>query len=1556
MNLKKTKCVSLLRIALLFAAILHSGKTAYSQCYITASGPQCVNEAIQFNCNSPGSSVHQWDFNSEGNNNLLCNPSFIFTTPGIKTITVSLKMANGQTCNASLNINVRTKPIVKIRLISKKTQCFGNNSFCFMDSSTGAIKGCIYQIDDGVKYTFKGNGPRTVCHSFQDPAGGTYGMNITLEDSFGCITQQRINSVAIVLPTLGLRFTSPQPKRCDSVLLCVTNTSFTPLDSLKSFTWDWGDGQTTNGSKSTPTLWKSQVCHWFKTIGPNSGAFNTKLLATTFGGCSETFTFNTSATNINVQPEVIADFDSVCASNPVVSFALKGGPVPQAGNPVFLFEQPSTPPNMARAWSGSHRFNSTGPYRVSFSFTHSIPGCARTVYDTILVLGPVSRIEGGGSYITDSLRYSCVIKDTLRFNNLSLFYHNDRKMRDDDSTYNDPDGFNKPLGHKFSGAGSMVSTKANPQNRGNSNVFRVWDFDDEYCEKCTTDTKRGVNVNVNCRYSKDSLPKHWYTPWEKIYTEKFGYKPETLFTWNKDSGFYVKRNLWSDDSVAIVRDTILYYGDNPLGLKVRDSAAYTSISKKVKGPKEIKGISQTTFSNRTTLFLQPGDTVWVDNHDGLPPSRWIGQRYLILQSGQTLDIRRKTDKAQYIYSIVYSQDTIPLYLANSSHKIFKKEKVKGFATGDSVSLASHRQRFYSGSKVRCFNVRLFQKDHAHPMACASEAVAALALQPPSARNLRKAGMQCLGGDASNYGMTFILDETKPGCTRTWAEINFDTAQNRNAWVPAIGKNLGQGQISVGDLPPVNFPYGVPIPGYQLNGAAPSRFSTQYDAGMIRDSINGYVHVGLITGNGIWPNGNYPQDCQDTVYYHNFARFPVLDNRFRILKPGTANDYTHICRTDSISLTTMPYNTSNKGDVKTASWKLSSANSGKYYDREYILSVDETYDRFARIHPDSNYLVDRLTIVKRSTFGGKATTLDSQVIRVAKITKWHTEADVSNAFEEMKTALAAYRMDINDFTSTQLAQLIWNEKGTIGKAYTGSRGLVDTSGFGHKISFINIAEQKQTLHYRDTSLMPVGKTRAVNGNLVNGYAFEPKYSGYYIANYELNSGIPGACNASLGQAKKVIVGFYGKMNYTDTILCHGQEVVTSPEFRYFEVEPEINSQLTDPADYWRTRIGEAGNPEREGYTRTDLSKADDDVSKPLTIFGGFPYNITGMDNKPNKILQLGGLTNGLYYYQDSGLSYIIRTATSDSLGCRDTFTQEIFTTAARANFRIDHPQTMCRNIVYFFDSSYVIDPHLSKYGTASDKIIKWTIYWGDNSANSVNSFFDVLPSNIAHLYEYKGKMTIKLRVETMLGCVTWDSFEFANDGPIPMFDTSSIKHKYCIGEKISFKNLTTSYYKIYNSLWRWQFGDGTYMNQWDTLTSANDTISHRYTTAGKYNVTLSIGFKYKPGVTQYLCTYDFPDTVNQRMKLFQIEIIDCDTTAIEDYAVIRDVKMYPNPAHNILTIVSKEKIEVMIIDAMGKTIRTFINEGEQTVDLRNLSPGLYIVTTRNRQVIGKLIME
>ncbi|NNJ56713.1 MAG: PKD domain-containing protein, partial [Bacteroidia bacterium] len=59
----------------------------------------------------------------------------------------------------------------------------------------------------------------------------------------------------------------------------------------------------------------------------------------------------------------------------------------------------------------------------------------------------------------------------------------------------------------------------NPQTGYDPHVWRVWDMGDRFAPQCTTDSRPWVNKNVgiNCNWTVDSNPVHWYTPWDEIY-------------------------------------------------------------------------------------------------------------------------------------------------------------------------------------------------------------------------------------------------------------------------------------------------------------------------------------------------------------------------------------------------------------------------------------------------------------------------------------------------------------------------------------------------------------------------------------------------------------------------------------------------------------------------------------------------------------------------------------------------------------------------------------------------------------------------------------------------------------------------------------------------------------------------------------------------------------------------------------------------------------------------------------------------------------------------------
>ena len=83
--------------------------------------------------------------------------------------------------------------------------------------------------------------------------------------------------------------------------------------------------------------------------------------------------------------------------------------------------------------------------------------------------------------------------------------------------------YTPPAGTGGVGVGDQTAIPlANPAPRNrdmNPNVWRVWTMGDRFAPQCTTDSRAWVNRNVgiNCNWRIDSVPCHWYTPWDEIY-------------------------------------------------------------------------------------------------------------------------------------------------------------------------------------------------------------------------------------------------------------------------------------------------------------------------------------------------------------------------------------------------------------------------------------------------------------------------------------------------------------------------------------------------------------------------------------------------------------------------------------------------------------------------------------------------------------------------------------------------------------------------------------------------------------------------------------------------------------------------------------------------------------------------------------------------------------------------------------------------------------------------------------------------------------------------------
>ncbi|MDI1235093.1 MAG: PKD domain-containing protein [bacterium] len=188
------------------------------------------------------------------------------------------------------------------------------------------------------------------------------------------------------------------------------------------------------------------------------GVFNLRLILVNNIGCTDTFLSLGAVKNTNFS--VDAKLDSaidVCRSTNRLRFK-------QTNNPgAFIYWNMDNGDTIYNKFTHTYHYKQVGVYHPKFFITKN--NCGKTVIlDSLIIFGPQAAIGN------ISNQYQCSIRDTITLNNISTYYKN------------------KSL--KF-----------------------FWDVGDGFASNCTSNTKKGINVNGNCRYSEDSTGvRHMYTP------------------------------------------------------------------------------------------------------------------------------------------------------------------------------------------------------------------------------------------------------------------------------------------------------------------------------------------------------------------------------------------------------------------------------------------------------------------------------------------------------------------------------------------------------------------------------------------------------------------------------------------------------------------------------------------------------------------------------------------------------------------------------------------------------------------------------------------------------------------------------------------------------------------------------------------------------------------------------------------------------------------------------------------------------------------------------------
>jgi len=837
--LSKLKLVSLL--AVMVASVWWNVASAQN-CTIIGPTEGCEGAPIGLSVNTVAGETVNWTTTS-GASATGGVAQFTFNTSGTVTITVTITTAGGSSCTQDLVFTVNAKPKAGFTLLSDKNQCYSVNNFVFEDISTPGAGRALTIVEflfgDGSQDFTTGPGGNYT-HAYPDKAGGCYSPFMRVFNDKGCVHDFQAMNAACVTKDIGAEFSTNARLACGKTIVPINNNSSVAYNKVKKFYWDFGDGESYTSGKGASI----DSCYWAPThVYTKHGCFDVTLIIQDDSNCWDTMFKPGFACNVNpalVIQETNAK-DAQCQTGNFFLFTHNIKPLNWPLNFIWIFGDPDSGPrnvDTRNFTNAPHSFTKPDVYTVTIQGT--IAGCPFFSSIDVLTKGPAAAIDSKGipDIVADSLRHQCQIKDTVYFKNNSSFAFNDiyilddltgkTKLKEDSMVLvkatRSVRAFENVLDIYIWGKDTMAVIEkplavpahnalimhelvmfdnffgAWGQERQDDHITTVWDFGDQNSPQCTTWTKYNLNVWdtsgrwMNCNFSRDAKPKHWYTPGkEGCFTVKLTLKDTT---WQVAGQGYNYFDVWAFNAtsnkylyVESIIDTVLYNDFNRDSLWDPNKVIYRQ-----------GGVFNDTarFGPYMTLdsaFDYPaqivnGDTVWV--YDPYCPV-------------EKIDYKRNIDPTKKFFD--------------------------GFDTT--------YMRWYINPNHQNFND------------CEANSEILLALEPPNALGMKvkpAKGVFCLGSNPI-YGVNFDWSATTPSCTRQHVWMNFDSLADRLDGSPTVLDNwTPQAGFLLDPITP--WPMGtMSMPQY------PNQIYYDY-TGSLADSC-GRITVGLRVQNGYDPYTKQP---------------------------------------------------------------------------------------------------------------------------------------------------------------------------------------------------------------------------------------------------------------------------------------------------------------------------------------------------------------------------------------------------------------------------------------------------------------------------------------------------------------------------------------------------------------------------------------------------------------------------------------------------------------------------------------------------------------------------
>ncbi len=333
----------------------------------------CIGTSASFTNGSTigvGTMSYFWDFGDTTFSTNI-NPTHIYDTIGIKTITLIVTSNNGCTDTTTRTLIVHPEPVADF---SVGPTCFGNpTDFTNLTTIDFGSNTFLWNFGDGTTST-----DSNATHTYN--VLGNYTVTLTATSNAGCVNSA--SQVITVHPNPTASFTAANV--CEDEAVQFDNTSTTPYGTLTSF-WEFGDSFTSVDDDPSYTY-------------TGFGNFNVTLISTTNNGCADTVV---RTVTIHPKPIVAFDVEDVCIGDIVafnnISAVPNGGTIADIR---WFFGDGA----VSLEVSPSHLYASPGIYEPYLVVT-STQGCTDTLRKTVVVhelppstiqaLGPLQFCDGG---------------------------------------------------------------------------------------------------------------------------------------------------------------------------------------------------------------------------------------------------------------------------------------------------------------------------------------------------------------------------------------------------------------------------------------------------------------------------------------------------------------------------------------------------------------------------------------------------------------------------------------------------------------------------------------------------------------------------------------------------------------------------------------------------------------------------------------------------------------------------------------------------------------------------------------------------------------------------------------------------------------------------------------------------------------------------------------------------------------------------------------------------------------------------------------------------------